>query len=87
VAPLAPVIEIPNDEWAITADGLHGLTSGATFTVKELFDEAHAADAVAHLDAERADRLREAWRLAQGLFLPPGSSLEWEASAQRPAND
>ena len=80
-APLAPVIEIPNDEWAITADGLHGLDSGATFSVKDLFDEAHAADAVGRLDAERADRLREAWHLAQGLFLPPGSSQRPPAPA------
>ena len=75
VAPLKPIIELPNDEWAITEDGIQSLTSDAAFTVKELFDELQASDAVEHLEGERASKLREAWRLAQGLFLSPGSSL------------
>jgi hypothetical protein len=71
---LKPIIEMPNDEWVITEDGIQSLTSKTAFTVKELFDTACAEDAVAQLPTERADKLREAWRLAQGLFLSPGSA-------------
>ncbi len=74
-ARLRPVVEMPNDEWVITEDGLQSLTSAAAFTVKELFDEAGAEKAVAGLSEERAGKLHEAWRLAQRLFLPPGSEL------------
>jgi len=71
---LKPIIEMANDEWVVTDDGLQSLTSETAFTVKELFDTAGAEDAVAQLPTERADKLREAWRLAQGLFLSPGSA-------------
>jgi hypothetical protein len=68
---LKPVIEMPNDEWVITEDGLQSLSSEAAFTVKELFDTSCAEAAVARLPQERAEKLREAWRLAQRLFLSP----------------
>jgi hypothetical protein len=70
---LRPVIEMPNDEWVITEDGLQSPTSAAGFTVKELFGEAAEEAAVAQLDPERAAKLREAWRIARSLFLSPGS--------------
>jgi len=68
---LRPVVEMPNDEWVITQDGLQSLTSEAAFTVRELFDTSGQEAAVAALEAEHAEKLCEAWRLAQCLFLSP----------------
>jgi hypothetical protein len=68
---LQPIIEMPNDEWVITEDGLQSLTSEAAFTVRELFDTRCAEAAVARLGAGRAEKLQEAWQLAQCLFLSP----------------
>jgi hypothetical protein len=68
---LKPIIEMPNDEWVITEDGLQSLTSEDAFTVRELYDPTSAEAALAGLPAERAEKLREAWRLAQSLFLSP----------------
>jgi hypothetical protein len=68
---LRPLIEVPNDEWGITEDGLQSLTSEAAFTVRELFDISGQEAAVAALEDEHAEKLREAWRLAQCLFLSP----------------
>jgi hypothetical protein len=70
---LRPVIEMPNDEWVITEDGLQSLTSETAFTVKELFDATSAEKALSYLETEPASRLREAWRVAQGLYLSPDS--------------
>ena len=70
---LKPVIEMPNDEWVITEDGLQSLTSESAFTVRELFDDTRAEKALSDLEAEHAAKLREAWRVAQSLFLSPGS--------------
>jgi heme exporter protein D len=70
---LRPVIEMPNDEWVITEDGLQSPSSETGFTVKELFAEAAEEAALARLAADRAAKLREAWRIARSLFLPPGS--------------
>jgi hypothetical protein len=75
MAPLRPVVEMPNDEWVITDDGIQSITSEAVFTVKDLFDPASADHAGARLSGDRAGKLREAWRLAQALFLSPGSQL------------
>jgi hypothetical protein len=72
---LRPIIEVPNDEWVITEDGLQGLRSEDTFTVKELFSTTSQDAAVAQLQGDRAAKLREAWRLGQRLFLSPGSLL------------
>jgi hypothetical protein len=72
---LRPIIEIPNDEWVITEDGLQGLRSEDTFTVKELFSRTSQDAAAAQLQGDRAAKLHEAWRLGQRLFLPPGSLL------------
>jgi hypothetical protein len=72
---LRPIIEVPNDEWVITEDGLQGLRSEDTFTVKELFSITSQDAAVAQLQGSRAAKLREAWRLGQRLFLSPGSLL------------
>jgi hypothetical protein len=71
---LRPVIEMPNDEWVITEDGLQSLASETTFTVKELFDPTSAEKALSYLEAGHAAKLREAWRVAQGLYLPPDST-------------
>jgi hypothetical protein len=73
MARLKPVIEMPNDEWVITEDGLQSLASETAFTVKELFDATSAEKALSHLDTEHAAKLREAWRVAQNLLLSPGS--------------
>ncbi len=70
---LSPIIEMPNDEWVITEDGLQSPLSEASFTVKELFHDATEEAAVAALSGDHAAKLREAWRVARGLFLPPGS--------------
>jgi hypothetical protein len=72
---LAPVIEQPNDEWIITEEGLQSLTSDAGFTIKELFSKTASEAAPAQLPDDRAAKLREAWGLAQRLFLTPGSVL------------
>jgi hypothetical protein len=72
--PLRPIIEMPNDEWVITEDGLQSPTSEAGFTVKELFNDGAEAAALAQLADDRAEKLREAWRVARSLFLPPGSA-------------
>ena len=69
---LRPIIEMPNDEWVITEDGLQSPTSEAGFTVKELFSDRAEATALAQLAEERAAKPREAWRVARSLFLPPG---------------
>ena len=68
-----PVIEMPNDEWVITEDGLQSLASESSFTVKELFHKTNEAVAVSGLSEEPAAKLREAWRVAQRLLLSPGS--------------
>src|SRR6266571_5159619 len=70
---LKPVIELPNDEWVITEDGLQSLSSENAFTVKDLFDPASAEKAFSYLDEGQAAKLREAWRVAQRLHLSPGS--------------
>jgi regulator of replication initiation timing len=70
---LRPIIEMPNDEWVITEDGLQSPTSETGFTVKELFGEATEEAATAELPPDRAAKLREAWRIARSLFLSPGS--------------
>jgi hypothetical protein len=70
---LRPIIEMPNDEWVITEDGLQSPTSEAGFTVKELFSDRAEAAALARLADDRAAKLQEAWRVARSLFLPPGS--------------
>jgi hypothetical protein len=72
---LRPIIELPNDEWAITEDGLQGLQSEDSFTVKELFSSRSQEAADERLQGDQAAKLREAWRLGQSLFLPPGSRL------------
>jgi hypothetical protein len=72
---LRPIIEVPNDEWAITEDGLQSLHSGDAFTVKELFSATTEEAAGARLQGEGAVKLREAWRLGQRLFLSPGTAL------------
>jgi hypothetical protein len=71
--PLRPIIEMPNDDWVITEDGLQSPTSERGFTVKDLFGDGAEEAALAQLDDEGAARLREAWRVARGLFLIPGS--------------
>lgn len=71
---LRPIIEVPNDEWAITEAGLQSLRSDAAFTVQELFD-ATTEEAGARLQGDGAVKLREAWRLGQRLFLAPGTVL------------
>ena len=70
---LRPIIEMPNDEWVITEEGLQSPLSETGFTVKELFHEATEEAATAQLAEDRAVKLREAWRIARCLFLPPGS--------------
>jgi hypothetical protein len=70
---LRPIIEMPNDEWVITEDGLQSRTSETGFTVRELFQAATEEAALAPLPADRAAKLREAWRIARSLFLTPGS--------------
>jgi hypothetical protein len=67
------VIELPNDEWVITEDGLQSPASAAGFNVEQLFNPATEQAALAQLPAERAAKLREAWRIARRLFLAPGS--------------
>ncbi len=73
ISPLRPIIEMPNDDWVITEDGLQSPTSERGFTVKELFGGGAEEAALAQLEGEEAARLREAWRVARGLFLIPGS--------------
>jgi hypothetical protein len=70
---LRPIIEMPNDDWVITEDGVQSPASGNGFTVKELFGKAAEEAAVAQLAPDRAAKLREAWRIARSLFLSPGS--------------
>jgi hypothetical protein len=70
---LKPVIEMPNDAWVITEDGLQSLASDTAFTVAELFDTASAEKALSYLEPGQAAQLREAWRVAQRLSLSPGS--------------
>lgn len=70
---LTPVIEMPNDAWVLTEDGLQSLSSDAAFSVAELFDSAIAEKALEYLEAEQAAKLQEAWRVAQRLSLSPGS--------------
>ena len=70
---LSPVIEMPSDDWVITEDGLQSPLSDESFTVKELFHEATEEAALARRPGDRAARLAEAWRVARGLFLPPGA--------------
>jgi hypothetical protein len=70
---LEPVVEMPNDQWVITEDGLQSLSSETAFTVRELFDPTSAEKAVSDLEAGPAARLREAWQVAQRLHLSPGS--------------
>jgi hypothetical protein len=72
---LRPIIEVPNDEWAITESGLQGLRSGDAFTVEELFSSTTEEAAGARLQGDGAVKLREAWRLGQRLFLSPGTVL------------
>jgi hypothetical protein len=72
---LGPIIEVPNDEWAITEGGLQGLRSGDAFTVEELFSATTEEAAGARLQGDGAVKLREAWRLGQRLFLSPGTVL------------
>jgi hypothetical protein len=72
---LRPIIEVPNDEWAITEGGLQSLHSGDAFTVKELFSTTTEETAGARLQGDGAVKLREAWRLGQRLFLSPGTAL------------
>jgi hypothetical protein len=71
---LSPIVEMPNDEWVITEDGLQSPLSEASFTVKELFHEATERAAFAERSGDHAAKLREAWRVARSLFLPPGSA-------------
>ena len=71
---LEPIVEMPNDEWVITEDGLQSLSSDTSFTVRELFDATRAEKALTDLDAGHAAKLREAWALAQRLHLSPGSA-------------
>ena len=71
---LEPVVEMPNDQWVITEDGLQSLSSEAAFTVRELFDATTAEKALTDLDAGRAEKLREAWAVAQRVHLSPGST-------------
>jgi hypothetical protein len=70
---LKPVIELANDEWVITEDGLQSLSSDTAFTVKDLFDPASTEKAFSYLGTGQAEKLREAWRVAQRLHLSPGS--------------
>jgi hypothetical protein len=70
---LGPVIEMPNDEWVITEDGVQSPLSAASFTVKELFHEGTEEAAIAARSGDDAAKLHEAWQLARGLFLPRGS--------------
>jgi hypothetical protein len=70
---LRPIVEMPNDEWVITEDGVQSPASGTGFTVRELFGEAAEESAVAQLAPDRAAKLREAWRIARNLSLSPGS--------------
>jgi len=72
---LRPIIEIPNDEWAITEGGLQSLRSGDAFAVEELFSMTTEEAAGARLQGDGAVKLREAWRLGQRLFLTPGTVL------------
>jgi hypothetical protein len=72
---LRPIIELPNDEWAITEDGLQSLRSGDAFTVEQLFSATTEEAAGARLEGDGAVKLREAWRLGQRLFLSPGTVL------------
>jgi hypothetical protein len=72
---LRPIIEVPNDEWAITEGGLQSLHSEDAFTVKELFSTTTEEAAGARLQGDGAVKLREAWRLGQRLFLSPGTVL------------
>jgi hypothetical protein len=71
---LKPVIEMPNDDWVITEDGLQSLSSETAFTVKELFDATSAEKALSYLETGQAAKLREAWQVAQRLYLSPGST-------------
>jgi regulator of replication initiation timing len=73
---LKPVIEMPNDEWVITEDGLQSLSSETAFTVRELFDATSAEKALSHLETKDAAKLGEAWRVAQRLNLSPGSRTQ-----------
>jgi hypothetical protein len=70
---LKPLIEMPNDAWVVTEDGLQSLEEETAFTVAELFDAASAEKALLDLEAEPAAQLREAWRVAQRLSLSPGT--------------
>ena len=72
---LWPIIEVPNDEWAITEGGLQSLRSGDAFAVEELFSTTTEEAAGARLQGDGAVKLREAWRLGQRLFLSPGTVL------------
>jgi hypothetical protein len=72
---LRPIIEVPNDEWAITEGGLQSLRSGDAFAVEELFRVTTEEAAGARLEGDGAVKLNEAWRLAQRLFLTPGTVL------------
>lgn len=73
ISPLRPIIEMPNDDWVITEDGLQSPTSERGFTVKELFGAGAQEAALAQVDDDEAACLREAWRVARGLFLIPGA--------------
>jgi hypothetical protein len=70
---LKPVVEMPNDAWVITDDGLQSLASGTAFSIAELFDATSEEKAGASLEPGEAGKLREAWRLARRLSLSPGS--------------
>jgi hypothetical protein len=73
---LEPLVEMPNDQWVITEEGLRSLSSEQAFTVRELFDTTREEKVLTDLDAEGAAKLREAWALAQRLHLSPGSATD-----------
>jgi hypothetical protein len=73
IPPLRPIIEMPNDDWVITEDGLQSPTSERCFTIKDLFGDGAEEAALAQLADDPAAKLGEAWRVARSLFLIPGS--------------
>jgi hypothetical protein len=73
IPPLRPIIEMPNDDWVITEDGLQSPTSERCFNIKDLFGDGAEEAALAQLADDPAAKLGEAWRVARSLFLIPGS--------------
>ncbi len=73
IPPLRPIIEMPNDDWVITEDGLQSPTSERCFNIKDLFGDGAEEAALAQLADDPAAKLGEAWRVARSLFLSPGS--------------